>query len=89
MADLVRVWATADHIEGELLRGRLEVEGIPVLLKGDGEGPYRAGAVYLFVPVEDEVRARAVLDAVTSGAFMTDDDDVVAGDSVETPEPTV
>ena len=72
MADLVRVWATGDAFEGELLRGRLEAEGVPVLLKGDGEGPYRAGPVYLFVPAEHEGEARAVLDAVASGAFAAE-----------------
>jgi len=82
VGDLVRVWATGDAFEGELLRGRLEAEGVPVLLKGDAEGPYRTGPVYLFVPAEHEARARAVLDAVASGAFAVDDADVV-GETVE------
>lgn len=69
MGDLVRIYATGDAFEGELLRGRLEAEGIRVLLKGDGEGPYRVGPVYLFVPSEDETDARAVIEAVASGAF--------------------
>ena len=72
MADLVRVWATGDAVEGELLRGRLEAEGVPVLLKGDGEGPYRAGPVYLFVPVEHEQEARALLEAVASGELAAE-----------------
>ncbi len=76
MGGLVRIWAGGDAFEGELLRGRLEVEGIEALLKGEGEGPYRAGPVYLFVPTEDETRARAVLDAVASGAYAVTDDDV-------------
>ena len=76
MGGLVRIWAGGDAFEGELLRGRLEVEGIEALLKGEGEGPYRAGPVYLFVPAEDETRARAVLDAVASGAYAVTDDDV-------------
>jgi hypothetical protein len=75
MADLVRVYATADHFEGELMRGRLESEGVPVLLKGEGTGPYHVGAVYLFVPAEDETRARAVIDAIASGAYAADADD--------------
>jgi hypothetical protein len=43
--------------------------------------------VYVWVPVEDEVAARAVVDAVASGAFALDDDfDVHATDVVdETP----
>ena len=72
MADLVRVWATNDAFEGEMLRGRLEAEGIAVLVKGDGGGPYRVGPSYLFVSADDEIRARAVLDAVASGAFAAD-----------------
>ena len=76
MSGLVRIWAGGDAFEGELLRGRLEVEGIDALLKGEGEGPYRAGPVYLFVPADDETRARAILDAVASGAYAVTDDDV-------------
>ena len=84
---LVRVFASPDTVAGEMMRSRLEVEGITALLKGDGEGPYRAGPVYVWVPAEDEVAARAVVDAVTSGAFALDDDfDVHATDVVdETP----
>jgi len=69
VSDLVRIYATADHFEGELMRGRLEAEGVPVLLKGDGTGPYHVGAVYLFVRAEDETRGRAVVDAIESGAY--------------------
>jgi putative signal transducing protein len=73
MSELVRVYATADQVSGQLLRGRLESEGITVLLKGDGEGPYRAGPVYLFVDEQDEARAKAVIDAVASGAYALDE----------------
>ena len=73
MSDLVRVWATGDIFEGEMMRGRLEAEGLQVLLKGDGEGPYRTGPVYLFVPQEQEEAAREVIDAIGSGAFATDE----------------
>jgi len=83
MGDLVRVWAGGDAIEGELLRARLEAEEIVAVLKGEGEGPYRAGPVYLFVSTEDEARARAVLDAVASGAYaLADDADVSDQDEV-------
>jgi hypothetical protein len=83
MADLVRVWAGGDAIEGELLRARLEAEDVAVVLKGEGEGPYRAGPVYLFVDTEHETRARAVLDAVASGAYALDEDvDVVVENEV-------
>jgi hypothetical protein len=67
--DLVRIWSGTDAIQAELIRGRLEVEGIPVLHKGDGEGPYRAGPVHILVRKEDEPDARAIIDAVMSGAF--------------------
>jgi hypothetical protein len=83
MSDLVRVWATGDPFEGEMMRGRLEAEGISVLVKGDGEGPYRTGPVYLFVPTEQEADARAVLEGVASGAFAQELDDAFADDADE------
>jgi hypothetical protein len=44
-----------------------------VILKGEGEGPYHAGPVYLWVAREDEDRARDVIDAIATGAYaMTD-----------------
>jgi hypothetical protein len=61
---LVLIYTTASIMDGYLAKGRLEVEGIPVLLQG-GEGPYRVGPVSLFVSKEDEVDARALLAAVT------------------------
>jgi hypothetical protein len=75
---VVRVYAAMDAFEGHLMKGRLEAEGIQVLLKGEGEGPYRMGPVYLWVDEADEPRARAVVDAVGSGAFAVDDADVEA-----------
>jgi hypothetical protein len=64
MADeFVNVLATSSVVEGELARGRLESEGIPVLLKGEGiDAPYPTGPVYLFVPAPFETRARQLLD---------------------------
>jgi len=85
---LVRVFASPDTVAGEMMRSRLAVEGITALLKGDGEGPYRAGPVYVWVPVEDEVAARAIVDAVTSGAFALDDDFDVHGTDVVDETPT-
>lgn len=58
----VLVWSTGSIPEGEIARARLESEGIPVLVKGEMEGPYRMGPVDLWVPAEDEIRARAILD---------------------------
>jgi hypothetical protein len=59
--DLVLVLSTVSVPEGEIVRARLEHEGIPVLVKGEGGGPYRMGPVHLFVPAALEVQARLVL----------------------------
>jgi hypothetical protein len=65
MADeLARVLTTTSIPEGEIAKGRLESEGIPVLLKGEGGGPYRMGPVHVFVPSEFEKQARLVLDEI-------------------------
>jgi hypothetical protein len=82
--DVVKIYATPDAIDGQLMRGRLEAEGISVMMKGEGEGPYRVGPAYLWVSAEDEVRGRAVVDAVSSGAFAIAEDDGM----VEQPDPT-
>ena len=47
--------------EGLLARSLLESEGIPVFVKGESEGPYRLGPVYLWVPEELEVQAGMIL----------------------------
>ncbi len=60
-ARLVRVWSGGSVPEGEIARARLEAEGIPVLVKGEGEGPYRMGPVHLWVPAAVEVQARLIL----------------------------
>ena len=69
MADeeFVRVYSTVSITDGYLAKGRLESEGIPVLLKGEGEGPYRMGPAYLWVPASLEVQARMILDEVDQG----------------------
>jgi hypothetical protein len=71
---LVQVFATADPVAGAMMRGRLEAEGIAAMVKGEGEGPYRAGAVYVWVGADDEAAARAVVDAVSSGAYALEED---------------
>ena len=58
----VRVWSTGSIPEGEIARSRLEAEGIPVMMKGEVEGPYRMGPVHLWVPAELELQAHAILD---------------------------
>lgn len=84
--DLVQVYASGDSFNGELMKGRLESEGIPALLKGEGEGPYRVGPAYVWVRAEDEAAARAVVDAVGSGAFaLSSDEDVQPAAPAEEP----
>src|SRR4026207_717581 len=54
--ELVQVYASGDTFAAELMRGRLEAEDIPVLVKGEGEGPYRMGPLYLWVSAQDATR---------------------------------
>ncbi len=69
---LVRVYATPNVVEAQLMRGRLEADGIQVLLKGADDLPYPVGPSYIWVTAGDEQRARAIVEAVTSGAFEDD-----------------
>jgi len=78
MDDLVRVYASGDAFAAQLMRGRLEAEDIPVLLKGESGGPYRMGPCYLWVRSDDATRARVIVEAVESGAFAVTDDDVLS-----------
>ena len=65
---LVVVFTAPSIPAGAVARALLEAEGIPVMTKGEGEGPYRLGPVYLLVPEELEVQARQVLEqAVPEG----------------------
>lgn len=61
--DLVRIFTTPSLFEGEIVKSRLEAEGIPVLLKGGGGDPYRVGPVHVFVTADLEVQARLVLES--------------------------
>ncbi len=65
---LVRIFVTASIPEGHLARGLLESEGIPVFVKGESEGPYRMGPMYLYVPEDFEINARLVLAEVKAQA---------------------
>jgi len=67
--ELVRVYSTASITDGYLARGRLEAEGIPVILKGEGEGPYRMGPVHLWVPSEFEVQAALLLEGIRDSSL--------------------
>ena len=62
--DLVRVLSTSSILEGEIVKARLEDEGIPVLLKGGGADPYGVGSAHVFVPADYEVQARLVLETL-------------------------
>jgi hypothetical protein len=73
--ETVRVYSTTSITDGYLARGRLESEGIPVVLKGEGEGPYRMGPVHLYVPSELEVQARLILQEIRDGALRVGDDE--------------
>jgi hypothetical protein len=70
--ELVQVYAAASVADGYLVKGRLEAEGIPVLIKGEGEGPYRVGPAYLWVPGSLEVQARLILESLGATTEGTD-----------------
>ena len=74
--ELVLVFTTSVVFEGELTKARLEDEGIPVLTKGEADGPYRMGPVHLYVPGSLEPQARLVLAAIRRGDYAVSDDDV-------------
>jgi hypothetical protein len=72
---LVQVYETLDPLRGALVRGLLESEGIRVLAKGEGTGPYRMGPVILFVDEEDADRARELVSASEAGSLELDVDE--------------
>jgi hypothetical protein len=75
MDRLVLVHSAPSAAEGHLIRGRLESEGIPVLTKGEGDGPYRLGPMYLFVTEEVEVQARLVLAEILQGGMAISEEE--------------
>jgi hypothetical protein len=79
----VRVYASGNLFDGQLTKGHLEAEGIIVMMKGEGEGPYRTGPVYLWVAPEDEERARVIIQEVETGAYETSDEEVLVDASGE------
>jgi hypothetical protein len=81
--DLVSVLLTQSWVEAEIIKGRLEAEGIPVHLEGVGEGPYPTGPNELFVPSTFEAHARRILDEIGSGSYALPDSD--EGDAGEPP----
>jgi hypothetical protein len=84
------VYSTRSITDGYLARGRLEAEGIPVITKGEGEGPYRMGPVHLLVPTELEVQARLIIAEIRSGRMRLFDEQDLGSDTDWTeaePEP--
>lgn len=60
----VVVYATDSLADGYLAKGRLESEGIPVMTRGELEGPYRAGSMEILVPASLVGQACAILAGV-------------------------
>ena len=89
MSDLVQIYASGDAMTAELTRARLEDEGIDVLMKNSmgGASVYPVGPTYLFVPVEQELAARRVIEAIEAGAYALDADEDV-GEPSEDDTPT-
>jgi len=73
MADSAR--AEARRADEERANGvrRSPLQGIPVAVKGEADGPYRVGSMDLWVPVGSESLARSILEAARSGALTLDD----------------
>src|SRR3954471_14776151 len=84
--ELVQIWSTGDAMIAELTRARLEDAGIDVLVKSSmgGSNAYPVGPSYLFVKADQEQDARAVIEAIESGAYAIDDD----VEELERSEPT-
>jgi hypothetical protein len=72
--DHVRVFATHSWLQGEIVKGRLEAEGVPVQLGGEHEGPYPVGPAELFVPPSFETQARRILAEIESGSYEVPDE---------------
>jgi hypothetical protein len=71
---LVLVFTAPNIPAGVVARSVLEAEGIPVMVKGESEGPYRVGPVYLLVPEEHEDEARLILEEVEREGAEVDPD---------------
>ena len=74
VGELVLVYSAPNAIEGRLVQARLEDEGIPALIKGEGDGTYRTGGVDVWVSRDVEVQARLVLAAISSGDYELEAD---------------
>lgn len=76
----MRVFASHSWLEAEIVKGRLEAEGIAVRLEGEHEGPYPVGPAELFVPSSVEAQARRVLAQIESGSYEAKNEDDQASD---------
>ncbi len=85
MQELVRVHVGRSIMEGEIVKARLEAEGVPALLRGEGTGPYRVGSVEVWVPAGMEMHARIVLEQDV--AAPAEPADAVEADPAESGEP--
>jgi hypothetical protein len=70
---LVLVFSTLSEPEGTVVKGLLEAEGIPVVVKGDVGGPYRTGSMDLWVPEELEPQTRMILEDAQAGRPASED----------------
>jgi hypothetical protein len=66
---LRQVYATESQSDGYAAKGRLESEGIPVLIKGANSDAYPVGAMYLWVPQQLADKAEQIL---ASGSAVDD-----------------
>jgi hypothetical protein len=71
----VLVFSTFSEPEGTIVRGLLEADGIPVVVKGETAGPYRTGSMDLWVPEEIEAQARMILEDARAGRSETENPD--------------
>ena len=76
---LIRVFESLDPIRGMLVRGLLEAEGLEVLAKGEGLGPYRTGPIILFVTEDASERARELIAAAEDGSLALAPDERSSG----------
>ncbi len=87
--DLITLRDNLDPAEAQILRARLEAEGIPAYLLGeqhvqiDWTASIALGGVRLQVRTRDEGPARAILAAIERGDYALDDDADVANENFD------
>jgi hypothetical protein len=91
--DTVEIYRAANEMEAQIIRGRLEEEGIPVLLRYEAAGPVfglAVGAlaeVRVLVPAALAEQARLLLapqqDDTTPGAFPSEEDSAPETDEAD------